>query len=707
MGRDWNRSSPWEDLTTIHNRWSLIIGLVGRNKWFNLWVLLQLLLLMFFLGSFSMIRSCSILAQDLVICSLFDEPGSFQLFLGLSVNGQAHIPPHSIGGVRHVISMACSFCSRSWIWAQRSRRPRGSRAWSKRWRLVLWPGGRWSSTQPLRDPHAQVLGFCGSDRGSGRQLDHRGWQPGWEARLSLPDLVGLGNYGQCGQLNQRSDWARSGHASFGRVPLGSVRQLHLGWHQGGLGHLDREWHGPHLWQLGSTDCRCSWAPSVHAVQLADAPRRVSELRGSQGVQWQRDPLPLDPQRIPGRHRSHGPAAVRGWVPDQGGAQGQPKALGCGCSVRGMEGVSSILRMWRSHLLHWTQRSSCGRGLSSSQVRTSGHCTRHGGRLWQWCRSHRVQVPGCQQPDGPQVLEDFGTRDMAHSLPHLWSHTGSDDHLRSESTGEGRRTRTNGTVRPIGCSSPGMVEFLGGSRRIRGGQLCGLCGRSGWEELPPAEQGEAQKTPAGGGRSASSGRDASPSWGSSTSSHRATSSDGRSMGSRATGGSTGWSDRWRFGLCRSTCWIGAGDKGLWSSGRERHAWSCRRSCKRCGSYGPQVCKIHCGSDSKCVRPGDGRDLTIRPRPPSKRSTHQLREDPEGHRRFPCQHRILRSQWLQGLAARQQRRLQHLLDLLLSLLVRRLTRSRWSLRQAPRRGWKMFEKRSSSRQRPAGFLSQRRF
>ena len=52
-------------------------------------------------------------------------------------------------------------------------------------------------------------------------------------------------------------------------------------------------------------------PCVHAVQLADAPRRVSELRGSQGVQWQRDPLPLDPQRIPGRHRSHGPAAVRG------------------------------------------------------------------------------------------------------------------------------------------------------------------------------------------------------------------------------------------------------------------------------------------------------------------------------------------------------------------------------------------------------------
>ena len=89
------------------------------------------------------------------------------------------------------------------------------------------------------------------------------------------------------------------------------------------------------------------------------------------------------------------------------------------NVRGMEGLRYLFR-GRSPGVHDRTRGSVvasDHAMSNCELRVTSRSSRRG--LWQRCRSHRVPVQGCQQPDRPQVRTNVRSWDMVVGQPHLW------------------------------------------------------------------------------------------------------------------------------------------------------------------------------------------------------------------------------------------------------------------------------------------------
>ena len=70
-----------------------------------------------------------------------------------------------------------------------------------------------------------------------------------------------------------------------------------------------EWRS--MRRLGWSNCPGAFAPSILAIFMADAEGHNAVLCGREGLQWERDLVPLGHPRLSSGHGPLGPAALRG------------------------------------------------------------------------------------------------------------------------------------------------------------------------------------------------------------------------------------------------------------------------------------------------------------------------------------------------------------------------------------------------------------
>ena len=68
--------------------------------------------------------------------------------------------------------------------------------------------------------------------------------------IPVPDMAGIGDHGQRGELNQCAHQEGSGHATQLRVPCCALRQLHVRSDQSRGRHLDRSHYRQHMCRVG-------------------------------------------------------------------------------------------------------------------------------------------------------------------------------------------------------------------------------------------------------------------------------------------------------------------------------------------------------------------------------------------------------------------------------------------------------------------------